>query len=157
VTPKTIGLISDTHGLLRPEAVDALLGSELIVHAGDVGDPGILDELSRIAPVTVVRGNIDTESWASDWPLSAHVDAGAVSIYVIHDVAQLDIDPVAAGYQVVVSGHSHQPGWSERRGVLFVNPGSAGPRRFKLPISVGMLHIAGASVTPRLLTLQPAG
>ena len=155
MTRTTIGLISDTHGLLRPGAIDVLRGSDHIVHAGDVGDPGILDALSRLAPVTVVRGNVDTESWASHWPLTAHVDAGTVSIYVIHDVAQLDIDPGAAGYRVVVFGQSHQPGCSERRGVLFVNPGSAGQRRFKLPISVGVLEVEGASVTPRLVTLEP--
>jgi len=153
VDPTRVGLISDTHGLLRPEAVDALRGSDLIVHAGDVGHPRIVEELSRIAPVTVVRGNIDTEPFASRWPPWAEVAAAAISIYVIHDIAQLDIDPAAAGYRVVVFGHSHQPGWSERRGVLFVNPGSAGPRRFKLPVSVGLLDIEGASVTPRLVTL----
>jgi putative phosphoesterase len=155
-TPQqTIGLISDTHGLLRPEAVEALRGSHHIVHAGDVGDPGILDELRRLAPVTVVRGNVDTERWAEDWPTWAHVGVGAVSIYVIHDLAAMDIDAAAAEYRAVVSGHSHQPGWRAHRGVLFINPGSAGPRRFKLPISVGRLEIDGASITPRLITLTP--
>jgi putative phosphoesterase len=153
---RTIGLISDTHGLLRPEAVDALRGSDLIVHAGDVGDPVILDELARLAPVTVVRGNIDTQAWAERWPASAHVDADEVSIFVIHDVALMEIDAAAAGYRVVVSGHSHRPGWEERGGVLFVNPGSAGPRRFNLPVSVGRLVLSGHAITPRWIALVPS-
>jgi putative phosphoesterase len=152
---RTVGLISDTHGLLRPEAVEALRGSELIIHAGDVGDPGVLDELSRIAPVTAVRGNVDEGAWASMLPESAVVTVDAVSMFVVHDIGTWDADAAAAGYRVVISGHSHRPGFKDERGVLYVNPGSAGPRRFKLPISVGFLLVAGASVTPRLVTLQP--
>lgn len=152
---RTVGLISDTHGLLRPEAVEALRGCAIIVHAGDVGDPKILDELSRLAPVTAVRGNIDEGDWANVLPASAVVTVDDVSIFVIHDVAELRADSAPSGHRVVVSGHSHRPGWKEERGVLFVNPGSAGPQRFKLPVSVGFLSIDGATVTPRLLTLTP--
>jgi putative phosphoesterase len=136
-----IGLISDTHGLLRPQAVEALRGSELIIHAGDVGRPEILEELRRIAPVVAVRGNIDRGDWAGQLPVSAVAETGSVQVYVIHDVKELDLDPVAAGFGVVVSGHSHKPGQMERGGVLYANPGSAGPRRFRLPVTVARLHI----------------
>jgi putative phosphoesterase len=140
--PTLIGLISDTHGLLREEALRALRGSELIVHAGDVGDADILDRLRELAPVVVVvRGNVDTEHWARAWPMTAVAEAGDVRIYVLHDVKALDLDPVAAGFQIVVSGHSHQFGRSERSGVLYINPGSAGPRRFQLPITVARLDL----------------
>ena len=139
--PTLIGLISDTHGLLREEALRALRGSELIVHAGDVGDAEILDRLRELAPVVVVRGNVDTEPWARAWPTTAVAEAGDVRIYVLHDVKALDLDPVAAGFQVVVSGHSHKLGQSERSGVLYINPGSAGPRRFQLPITVARLNL----------------
>jgi len=136
-----IGLISDTHGLLRQEALDALQGSDLIIHAGDVGGPGIIDRLRGVAPVVAVRGNVDTGSWASDWPASAVVDAGSVKIYVVHNIDDLDVNPAAEGFHIVVSGHSHKPGRTERAGVLYVNPGSAGPRRFKLPISLARLNL----------------
>jgi uncharacterized protein len=139
--PKLIGLISDTHGLLREEALRALRGSELIVHAGDVGEPEIVDRLRELAPVVVVRGNVDTAGWARALPVTAVAEAGAVQIYVLHDVNALDLDPVAAGFQIVVSGHSHKFGRSERSGVLYVNPGSAGPRRFQLPITVARLDL----------------
>jgi uncharacterized protein len=139
--PTLIGLISDTHGLLREEALRALRGSELIVHAGDVGEPEILDRLRALAPVVVVRGNVDAEPWARAWPMTAVAEAGDVRIYVLHDVNALDLDPVAAGFQVVVSGHSHKLGQSERSGVLYINPGSAGPRRFQLPITVARLDL----------------
>jgi putative phosphoesterase len=142
--PKRIGLISDTHGLLREEALRALRGSELIVHAGDVGKPEILDALRRLAPVVAVRGNVDTEEWARVLPVVAVADAGAVQIYVLHDVKSLDLNPAAAGFQVVVSGHSHKFGRSERSGVLYINPGSAGPRRFQLPITVARLDLGRA-------------
>jgi putative phosphoesterase len=142
--PKRIGLISDTHGLLRGEALRALRGSELIVHAGDVGKPEILDALRRLAPVVAVRGNVDTEEWARVLPVVAVADAGAVQIYVLHDVKSLDLNPAAAGFQVVVSGHSHKFGRSERSGVLYINPGSAGPRRFQLPITVARLDLGRA-------------
>ena len=139
--PKTIGLISDTHGLLRPEALRALEGSDLIVHAGDVGDPEILEELKTLAPVFAVRGNVDTDPWARSLPETEVVEAGPVTIYVLHDVQALDLDPAAAGFQMVVSGHSHKPAHTERGGVLFVNPGSAGPRRFQLPVTLALLRL----------------
>jgi putative phosphoesterase len=138
---RRIGLISDTHGLLRQEAVQALRGSELIIHAGDVGKPEILEELRRIAPVVAVRGNVDTEPWALALPETAVAEAGAALIYVLHDVHALDLDPAASGFHIVVSGHSHKPGKTERDGVLYVNPGSAGPRRFQLPITVARLNL----------------
>ena len=137
----TIGLISDTHGLLRPEAVRALAGCELIVHAGDVGKPEIIDQLQAVAPVVAVRGNIDKGEWASRLPLSAVVEAKSARIYVIHDVHDLDIDPAAAGFAIVVSGHSHKASHEERSGVLYLNPGSAGPRRFRLPITLARLDL----------------
>lgn len=136
-----IGVISDTHGLLRPEALAALRGSELIIHAGDVGDPEILDQLAAIAPVTAIRGNVDTSAWARRLPETEVVEVDGISIYVLHDLAQLDLKAEAAGFQAVIYGHSHVPKQEERNGVLYFNPGSAGPRRFKLPISVGRLIV----------------
>jgi uncharacterized protein len=138
---RVIGLISDTHGLLREEAVQALRGVDLILHAGDVGDPAILKRLKTIAPVVAVRGNIDTAPWASELPLTAVVEAGPANFYVLHDVNDLDLNPKAAGFHCVVSGHSHKPGQHERDGVLYVNPGSAGPRRFNLPITLARLDL----------------
>jgi putative phosphoesterase len=140
--PTKIGLISDTHGLLRPEAVTALRGSEQIIHAGDVGDPKILDALRELAPVVAVRGNVDREPWAQTLPATAIADAGNVQMYVLHDVHDLDLDPATAGFGAVVSGHSHKFGRSERTGVLYVNPGSAGPRRFTLPVTVARLDLS---------------
>src|SRR5467141_833237 len=148
--PTRVGLISDTHGLLRREAVEALRGSELIVHAGDVGDAKILEELRKLAPVVAVRGNVDTQKWARTLPLTTVAEAGAVLIYVLHDVNALDLNPAAAGFRLVVSGHSHKPGKIERDGVLYITPGSAGPRfpgsagprRFQLPVSVARLNVA---------------
>jgi putative phosphoesterase len=139
--PKLIGLISDTHGLLRGEALRALRGSELIVHAGDVGEPEILERLRELAPVVAVRGNVDAEDWARALPETAVAEAGPVQIYLLHDVKALDLDPSAAGFHIVVSGHSHKFGRSERSGVLYINPGSAGPRRFQLPITVARLDL----------------
>jgi uncharacterized protein len=155
--PTRIGLISDTHGLLRPEALDALRGSDFIVHAGDIGHVGILRELAKLAPVTAVRGNNDNGTWAAGLRQAEVLNAGEVFIYVIHDLAQLDLDPVAAGVHVVVSGHSHRPGFEERNGVLYVNPGSAGPRRFTLPVSVGELAVSGLGIKPKLFTLRVHG
>lgn len=140
-SPTRIGLISDTHGLLWPQAVDALRGSDLIIHAGDVGKPEILAALERIAPVIAVRGNVDKGDWASALPETAVAEAGAALLYVLHDVHVLDLDPAAAGFHIVVSGHSHQPGQSERNGVLYINPGSAGPHRFQLPVSLARLNV----------------
>jgi putative phosphoesterase len=137
---KRIGLISDTHGLLRPEAVAALAGTELILHAGDVGSPEILEKLRRVAPVVAVRGNIDRGTWAEELPETAEVEPG---IFVIHDVKALGLDPLASGYRVVLSGHSHRPGAREAGGVLYVNPGAAGPRRFRLPVTAAILEIRG--------------
>src|SRR5260221_287509 len=137
-----IGLISDTHGLLRQEALHALEGSELIIHAGDVGKSEIIDTLKAIAPVFAVRGNVDTESWASALPETEVVTTGTATIYVLHDVHALDLNPAAAGFHIVVSGHSHKPGRTEHDGVLYINPGSAGPRRFQLPVSVARLNLA---------------
>ena len=136
-----IGLISDTHGLLRPEALRALDGSDLIVHSGDVGKPEILDALQLLAPVVAVRGNIDRGGWATALPLTATASVGSVAVYVLHDLQQLDLDPASAGFQVVVSGHSHKPSRTERGGVLYLNPGSAGPRRFQLPVTVARLDL----------------
>jgi uncharacterized protein len=135
-----VGLISDTHGLLRDEAVQALRGSELIVHAGDVGKPAILDALRELAPVVVVRGNVDNGSWGRSLPTTAVAQTDGKTIYILHDIHELDLDPAAAGFHAVVSGHSHQPAQFEKSGVLYVNPGSAGPRRFRLPISVARLY-----------------
>jgi putative phosphoesterase len=149
-----VGLISDTHGLLRPEAVAALRGADFIVHAGDIGTPDILDALATIAPVTAVRGNNDIGAWASPLPDTATLGAGDARVYVIHNLSQLDIDPAATGLHAVISGHSHRPASSERNGVVYVNPGSAGPRRFKLPVSVGELVICRAGIRARIITLM---
>jgi len=149
-----IGLISDTHGVLRPEALRYLLGSTHIIHGGDIGDPAILDALRELAPVTAVRGNNDRERWAAPVPHTAVVKIGGVAIYVLHNLAELDIDP-AGKYDVVVSGHSHKPKVEERGGVLYVNPGSAGPRRFSLPIALGELEISGKKVRARIKELKP--
>jgi putative phosphoesterase len=150
----TIGLISDTHGKLRPGALAALRGSDAIIHAGDIGDPAILAELSRLAPVTAVRGNIDRGAWASVIPETAVLAIGGVLIYVLHNIAELDLDPAAAGFRAIVAGHSHQPAIREKDGVLYVNPGSAGPRRFTLPIACGRLRINGGRVTAEVITLE---
>ncbi len=149
-----IGVISDTHGLLRPEAMEALRGSDHIIHAGDVGSPQILEKLAAVAPVTAVRGNVDKGAWSRKLPETAVVELGGVSIYVLHDFAQLDLKPKAAGFAAVVSGHSHVPKQEARDGVLYFNPGSAGPRRFKLPVSVGKLAIEDGGVRGELLDLQ---
>lgn len=153
-TARRIGLLSDTHGLLRPEAFEFLRGSDFIVHAGDIGDAAVLDTLRTLAPVTAVRGNNDREAWARAIAETEVLQAGEVRIYVLHDLAQLDLDPAAAGFRVVVSGHSHQPRIEERSGVLYVNPGSCGPRRFKLPVAVAELRLSGKSVKARLVELS---
>ena len=151
--PTIIGVISDTHGLLRPEAVEALRGSDRILHAGDVGTPEILQGLAKIAPVTAIRGNVDTAPWARALPATEVIEAGGISIYMLHDLAQLDLKPEAAGFRVVVYGHSHQPKIEEKNGVLYFNPGSAGPRRFHLPVSVGRLMVEGGKVRAELVEL----
>ncbi len=136
-----IGLISDTHGLMRPEALAALGGSDLIIHAGDVGKPEILEELRALAPLVAVRGNVDKGNWASQLPPTAVVETSSARIYVLHNLQQLDLDPAAAGFDIVVSGHSHEPVRTIRSGILYLNPGSAGPRRFQLPITVARLDL----------------
>jgi len=148
-----IGVISDTHGLLRPQALEALRGSDHIIHAGDVGNSEILGELQRIVPVTAVRGNVDGGAWAKRIPLTDVLEVGGVSIYVIHILQSLDLKPEAAGFAAVVYGHSHKPEQSIKNGVLYFNPGSAGPQRFKLPISVGRLVIENGKVRCELLTI----
>ena len=150
---KLIGIISDTHGLVRPEAIEALAGVDMILHAGDVGKQEVLDKLNEIAPVVAVRGNNDKGEWAeslADWEV---VEFGDVSIYMLHDIKEIEISP-AGSFQVIVSGHSHQPSVEERRGVLYVNPGSAGPRRFTLPVSVAQLHVIGEKVQAKIIELS---
>jgi len=154
---RQIGVISDTHGLLRPEALEALKGSDLIIHAGDVGSPDILDALRVIAPTTAVRGNVDTVPPCSLLPATEIVEAGPFLVYVLHDLHDLDLDPSAAGFHAVISGHSHQPLNEERKSVLYLNPGSAGPRRFRLPISVAFLRVEGTHLRPEILELPLAG
>jgi len=149
-----IGVISDTHGLLRPEAVTALLGSDYIIHAGDVGDPQILDRLGAIAPVTAVRGNVDHGAWAQKIPATNVLEVGNVSIYVLHVIQELDLKPEAAKFAAVVYGHSHVPTQEVKNGVLYFNPGSAGPRRFKLPVSVGRLTIKAGKIDAQILLLE---
>src|SRR5262245_1489664 len=148
-----IGLISDTHGLIRPEALEALKGVELIIHAGDIGKPEVIAALKAIAPVQAIKGNNDIGEWSRPLPGTKLVKSGDTKLYVIHNVKDLDCDPVARGYQAVVSGHSHKPSVAIRDGVLFVNPGSAGPRRFKLPIAVGKLCIQNSQLTAELIEL----
>ena len=148
-----IGLISDTHGLLRPEACAALRGCARIIHGGDIGTPGIVEALSALAPVTAVRGNNDRAAWAQAIPEEALLQIGETTIYVLHDLSQLTMDPVARGIRVVVSGHSHQPVVRDNDGVLYVNPGSAGPRRFRLPVAVAELVVGRRSVSARIVEL----
>jgi putative phosphoesterase len=136
-----IGIISDTHGLLRPQAVELLRGADLIVHGGDIGSPEVVEQLSEIAPLVVIRGNIDKKEWAEQFPPTQTVEFAGKRIFVLHNLKELDFDPALAGYDVVISGHSHKPLIREQDGVLYVNPGSAGPRRFKLPISVAKLEL----------------
>jgi putative phosphoesterase len=149
-----IGVISDTHGLLRPEALAALHGSQYIIHAGDVGDPQILDKLSAIAPVTAVRGNVDHGAWAQKIPATNVLEIGEVSIYVLHSLQELDLKPEAAKFAAVVYGHSHVPKSEMKNGVLYFNPGSAGPRRFRLPVSVGRVILTNGKVESEVVTLK---
>jgi putative phosphoesterase len=150
---KVIGVISDTHGLLREQAIAVLAGVDLIVHAGDIGSPDVLDGLRAIAPVYAVRGNNDRDVWARELPLTDVVEAGAHQLYLLHDIADLDIDPAAAGFAAVVYGHSHKARSEHRDGVLYLNPGSAGPRRFNLPIALARLRVEDV-LTPELITLE---
>ena len=148
-----IGVISDTHGLLRPGALTALQGSDFIIHAGDIGDPQVLQKLRVIAPVTAVRGNVDRGSWARKIPVVNVLEVGGISIYVLHDLAALDLKPEAAGFSLVVSGHSHVPKQEMKNGVLYFNPGSAGPRRFRLPVSMGRLVVERGDVRGEILNI----
>ena len=153
---KSIGVISDTHGLLRPQALSALQGSDLIIHAGDVGDPAILKALGKIAPVLAVRGNIDRGAWAGDLPARQAVQLEEHSIYVLHDLYELDLDAASVGFHAIIFGHSHRPKIETKDGVLYFNPGSAGPRRFDLPITVGRLTISGGGLQAEIIDLGSA-
>src|SRR5262249_10414642 len=148
-----VGVISDTHGLLRPEALTALRGSDYIIHAGDVGDPEILAKLGEIAPVTAVRGNVDSGAWARKLPLTNVLEVGGISIYVLHILQDMDLKPEAAGFAAVIYGHSHKPHRETKNGVLHFNPGSAGPRRFSLPVSVGRLKVSDGTVTGEIIEI----
>ena len=151
---KLIGVISDTHGLVRPQAIAALNGVEMILHAGDIGNQQVLDTLNEIAPVVAVRGNNDKGDWAESLPDWEVVEIGNVSIYMLHNLKEIDISPSGSGFQVVVSGHSHKPVVEEQRGVLYLNPGSAGPRRFTLPISLAHLQVAEEKVAAKIVELS---
>lgn len=148
-----VGIISDTHGLLRPEAVEALRGSQHIIHAGDVGALELIEKLAAIAPVTAIRGNVDKGTWAHKLAETEVVEIAGVSIYVLHDLGQLDLKPEAAGFDVVVYGHSHVPKQQTRHGVLYFNPGSAGPRRFKLPVTIGKLKITEGKALGEIIAI----
>jgi len=150
---KQVGVISDTHGLIRDEALEALRGSDLIVHAGDIGSPAVLEALRRIAPTYAVRGNNDRDPWGLTLPLTEVVAVGARHLYLLHEIADLDVDPAAAGFAAVIYGHSHKPLVEWREGVLYLNPGSAGPRRFRLPIALARLRLSERGLEPELIEL----
>ena len=149
-----VGVISDTHGLLRPEALTALHGCQYIIHAGDIGDPQILDRLSAIAPVTAVRGNVDHGVWARKIPVTNVLEVGEIFIYVLHSIQDLDLKPESAKFAAVIFGHSHVPKQEMKNGVLYFNPGSAGPRRFKLPVSVGRLTVEQGKIDAQIFLLE---
>jgi putative phosphoesterase len=148
-----IGVISDTHGLLRPEAASALAGVELIIHAGDIGNALVLESLNKIAPVHAVRGNTDRGGWAKDLPHTSVVEVDGVLLYVLHELFALDLDPAAAGFAAVIFGHSHRPHMERKNGVLYLNPGSAGPRRFTLPITLAILKVQGSFLESNFIKL----
>ena len=151
---RVVGLVSDTHGLLRPELLPALAGCDLILHAGDIGDPGIVAALERVAPVTAIRGNVDRGGWASAFLETAVVEVSpGVLVYMLHDGGVLDLDPGAAGFAAVLFGHSHKPGFRWKDGVLYVNPGSAGPRRFSQPVTVGRLVVEAGGLSVEIVDL----
>jgi putative phosphoesterase len=150
-----IGVISDTHGLLRDEAVACLAGSDLIIHAGDIGSASVISGLETIAPVRAIRGNVDKGTWARVFPDTQFIEVAGQRIYVIHNLNELDLDPVASGIDIVVSGHSHIPKSQQMDGVLYLNPGSAGPRRFRLPVAVASLYVTGSQVVAKIHPLSP--
>jgi uncharacterized protein len=150
-----IGIISDTHGLLRPEAIKQLAGADHIIHAGDIGAPEVIEGLRRIAPTTAIRGNIDVGEWAKDYPDSEFVVLGGRSLYVLHNLKEIKLDPAASGFDVIISGHSHRSKIEPKNGVLYVNPGSAGPRRFKLPIAVAIITLSDGLILPQILEIAP--
>ena len=150
-----IGIISDTHSLLRPEAIKRLAGVDHIIHAGDIGAPEVIKGLQRIAPITAVRGNIDAGEWAKNYPDTELVVLGGRTLYVLHNLNEIKLDPAASGFDVVISGHSHRPKIEKKNGVLYVNPGSAGPRRFKLPIAVATLEFSDRALLPQILEIAP--
>ena len=150
----TVGIISDTHGLVRTEALEALGGSQLILHAGDVGNAGVLERLRAIAPTRAVRGNVDAGAWTSSLPETEVVEVGPFLVYMLHELSKLDLDPRSAGIAAVISGHTHRPSAEVRDGVLYLNPGSAGPRRFSLPVAVARLHVAGGRLSHEIVELQ---
>ncbi len=150
-----IGIISDTHGLLRPEAIKQLAGADHIIHAGDIGGPEVIEGLRRIASTTEIRGNIDTGEWAKAYPNTELVELGGRVLYVLHNLKEIKLDPAASGFDVVVSGHSHRPKIETKNGVLYINPGSAGPRRFKLPIALATLALSDGALLPRILEIVP--
>lgn len=152
---KKIGLISDTHGLLRPEAIAALQGVELIFHLGDVGKPEILEELNKLAPTIAIRGNVDTAPWCAALPATQFVELASTNIYLLHNLSDLDLHPAGAGIHIVLYGHTHQPAKTEKDGVLYINPGSAGPRRFTLPVSLATLDLSATPWSVRFVTLNP--
>jgi len=150
-----IGIISDTHGLLRPEAIRHLAGTDHIIHAGDIGAPEVIEGLRRIAPTTAIRGNIDAGEWAKNYPDTELVVLGGRAFYVLHNLEEIKLDPAASGFDVIISGHSHRPRIETKTGVLYLNPGSAGPRRFKLPIAVAILVLSDQAILPRILEIAP--
>jgi putative phosphoesterase len=149
-----IGVIADTHGLLRPQALQALSGVDLIIHAGDIGNPEVLAGLARVAPVQAVRGNVERGDWAAGLPRTRLVEVGGLHLYVLHELFSLDLDPAAAGFAAVIFGHSHEPYLEHKDGVLYLNPGSAGPRRFSLPVTLARLRVQGTSLTAQLIELK---
>jgi uncharacterized protein len=151
-----VGIISDTHGLTRPEALAALRGSAMVLHAGDIGNPEVLERLRAIGPVTAVRGNIDTQPWAAALPETAVVSANGHKLFILHEIGRLSIDPKRAGVAMVVSGHSHKCSIERRNGVIYLNPGSAGPRRFRLPVTLARLHVSKTALEPEIIPLPLA-
>jgi putative phosphoesterase len=154
MTEHLVGVISDTHGLLRPQAQRALQGVELIIHAGDIGGPEILEALEKVAPVFPVRGNTDKGYWARKLPQTRMVEVGGTHLYILHDLYLLDLDPAAAGFRAVICGHSHRPSSAQKDGILYLNPGSAGPRRFTLPISLALLRVSGHTLQAEVIELK---